>query len=59
MSDYNKVNIYKRQMQELGLNPFQYSKLVGVPYEIVKSVIYDTNLKGYSMELVKYFRENM
>jgi len=46
-------------MQELGLNPYQYSKLVGIPYEIVKNVIYDSDVGGYNMEIKDFFRNKL
>ena len=33
------MSIYKRQMEKLGLNLEQYSKLVGMPIEITKKLI--------------------
>lgn len=46
-------------MQELKLNPYQYSKLVDVPYEIVKNVIYDSDVGGYNMEIKNFFRKKL
>ena len=33
------MSIYKRQMEKLGLNLEQYSKLVGMPIEMTKKII--------------------
>ena len=43
------MNIYKKQMQELGLNTKQYAELINIDYAIVKDFIND---KGdYNMGL--------
>ena len=41
MSNYNQLNIYKRQMLKLGLTTKEYANLLDMPYEVVKDVIYD------------------
>ena len=45
-------------MQELGLNPKQYAKLIDMPYEVVKDMLYDKE-GDYSMEIKKILRNNM
>lgn len=58
MTNYNVVNIYRKQMKELGLNTKQYAELIEMPYEVVKDIIYD---KGgeYSMEIKSLLRNTM
>ena len=58
MTNYTQTNIYRRQMQELGLNPKQYAKLIDMPYEVVKDMLYDKE-GDYSMEISKILRKNM
>jgi transcriptional regulator with XRE-family HTH domain len=58
MTNYNQVNIYRKQMQELGLNTKQYAKLINMPYEVVKDIIYDKEGE-YSMEIKNLLRKNM
>ena len=52
------TNIYLRQMQELGLNPKQYAKLINIPYEVVKDFIYGRE-GDYNMGLKDLLRRNM
>lgn len=58
MANYTQTNIYRKQMQQLGLNVEQYAKLISIPYEVVKDVIYDKE-GGYSMEIKKLLRNTM
>jgi len=58
MSNYTQTNIYRKQMQDLGLNTKQYADLIGMPYEVVKDVIYDKE-GDYSMEIKNLLRRNM
>ena len=58
MTNYTQTNIYRRQMQELGLNPKQYAKLIDMPYEVVKDMLYDKE-GDYSMEIGNILRKNM
>ena len=58
MTNYNQTNIYRKQMQELGLNAKQYAELTGMPYEVVKDILY--NKEGdYSMEIKDLLRNTM
>lgn len=58
MSDYTKFNIYRKQMQALGLNAKQYAKLIDMPYEVVKDMIYQKEGE-YSMEIGNLLRKDM
>ena len=58
MTNYTQTNIYRRQMQELGLNPKQYAKLIDMPYEVVKDMLYDKEGE-YSMEIKGLLRNTM
>lgn len=58
MSNYTQTNIYRKQMQELGLNTKQYAELIEMPYEVVKDIIYDKE-GDYSMEIKSLLRKNM
>lgn len=58
MTNYTQTNIYRRQMNELGLNTKQYAQLIDMPYEVVKDMIYDKE-GNYSMEIGKILRNNM
>ena len=58
MSNYTQTNIYRKQMQELGLNTKQYAELIEMPYEVVKDIIYDKE-GDYSMEIKSLLRRNM
>lgn len=58
MANYTQTNIYRRQMNELGLNTKQYSELIGIPYEVVKDMIYDKE-GDYSMEIKNLLRNTM
>ena len=58
MSNYNQLNIYRKQMIKLGLNTKEYAQLINMPYEVVKDIIYDK--KGdYSMDIKNILRKNM
>ena len=52
------MNIYEKQMKDLKLNPKEYSELTGIPYELVKDVIYDKE-GNYSMEIKEFLRKNV
>lgn len=58
MANYTQTNIYRKQMKELNLNTQQYAKLIDMPYEVVKDIIYDKE-GNYSMEIKNLFRKNM
>lgn len=58
MANYTQVNIYRKQMQELGLNTKQYAELIGMPYEVVKDFLYDKE-GDYSMDIKSILRGNM
>ena len=58
MTNYNQVNIYRRQMNELKLNPRQYAQLINMPYEVVKDFLYDKD-GNYSKEIRDTLREIM
>ena len=58
MTNYTQTNIYRGQMQELGLNTKQYANLLDIPYEVVKNIIYDKEGE-YSMEISKLLRNTM
>lgn len=58
MANYAQNNIYRKQMQQLGLNTKQYAKLIEIPYEVVKDFIYDKEGR-YSMEIKNLLRKNM
>lgn len=58
MANYTQTNIYRKQMKELGLNTMQYAKLLDVPYEVVKDMIYDKE-GDYSMEVKNLLRNTM
>jgi len=52
------TNIYQKQMNKLKLNAKQYAELTGMPYEVVKDILY--NKEGdYSMEIKNLLRKNM
>ena len=52
------TNIYQKQMNKLNLNAKQYAELTGMPYEVVKDILY--NKEGdYSMEIKNLLRKNM
>lgn len=52
------MNIYQRQMQQLGLNPKQYAELINIPYGVVKDFIYEKE-GDYEMGLKELLRRNM
>ena len=58
MSNYNQTNIYRKQMNKLNLNAKQYAELTGMPYEVVKDILYDKE-GDYSMEIKNLLRKNM
>lgn len=58
MTNYTQTNIYRRQMQELGLNTKEYAELLKIPYEVVKDIIYDKE-GDYSMEVKDLLRQTM
>lgn len=58
MANYTKTNIYRKQMNKLKLNAKQYAELTGMPYEVVKDIIYDKE-GDYSMEIKNLLRKNM
>ena len=58
MANYTQFNIYRKQMQELGLNTKQYAELINMPYEVVKDIIYDKEGE-YSMDIKNILRRNM
>ena len=58
MSNYNQTNIYRKQMNKLKLNAKQYAELTGMPYEVVKDILYDKE-GDYSMEIKNLLRKNM
>lgn len=52
------MNIYKRQMERLGLNLEQYSKLVGMPIEITKKIINEKEVVE-DMQVNNFLRNNI
>ena len=51
----NCVNIYQRQMKKWGLTVKEYAKLLDVPYEIVKNIVY--NKEGvYDKDMEEFLR---
>lgn len=58
MANYTQVNIYRKQMQDLGLNTKQYAKLIDMPYEVVKDFMYDKE-GDYSMDIKDVLRRNI
>lgn len=52
------MNIYEKQMKDLNLNPKEYAELTGIPYELIKDVIYDKE-GNYSMEIKDFLRKNV
>lgn len=58
MSNYNQLNIYRKQMIKLGLNTQQYAQLINMPYEVVKDIIYDKE-GDYSMDIKNILRKNV
>lgn len=52
------MSIYKRQMEKLGLNLEQYSKLVGMPIEITKKLINGKEVVE-NMQINNFLRNNI
>ena len=52
------MSIYKRQMEKLGLNLEQYSKLVGMPIEITKKIINGKEVVE-NMQVNNFLRNNI
>lgn len=52
------MNIYKRQMEKLGLNLEQYSKLVGMPIEMTKKLIEGKEVVE-DMQINNFLRNNI
>lgn len=52
------MNIYKRQMLKLGVNTYEYSKLIDMPYDIVKNYVYDKE-GDYDMNIRNILNKNM
>lgn len=52
------MNIYKRQMLKLGVNTYEYSKLIDMPYDIVKNYVYEKE-GDYDMNIRNILNKNM
>lgn len=53
------MNIYQRQMKELGLNLDQYSKFLGIPKSITKKIINGNGEVVEDMEINSFLRKNL
>lgn len=52
------MNIYAKQMKNLGLNENQYSKLTGIPVDILKKLLKNEKVSEENMSLDDFFRRS-